>query len=210
MKSRTWPYGTEKKVRVINKERLANGLLLILVETDPPKEGHVCIYDDQHLEAKAAQPNEKGIITFTKGGPTGGYWDYRSALTINWRPRQPGFNLTASSLSAAHYDTVNPSQGWVLYSRRGDGVWETRTEREFPPQPGYEPRKINGVWKWVQVQHAGYSTCPICNREWLVTPGDDCLMPACGCYGLDATVGNPNRPCEECGTAHAMMCQKKA
>jgi hypothetical protein len=52
------------------------------------------------------------------------------------------------------------------------------------------------------IPDAGESTCPICNRDWLVTPFDDCLMPACGCYGKNTGPSNPDRVCEECGLAH--------
>lgn len=50
--------------------------------------------------------------------------------------------------------------------------------------------------------NAGESTCPICQRTWLVTPKDDCLMPACGCFGFDTSASNPSRPCETCGLTH--------
>lgn len=56
--------------------------------------------------------------------------------------------------------------------------------------------------------NAGRSTCPICKREWLVTPFDDCMVPACGCYGTDTSAANPHRPCDDCGTSHAWACSK--
>jgi hypothetical protein len=55
---------------------------------------------------------------------------------------------------------------------------------------------------------AGYSTCPICKRSWLVDIFDDCLLPSCGCYGEDTSADNPNRPCEDCGIRHALKCEK--
>lgn len=55
----------------------------------------------------------------------------------------------------------------------------------------------------------GNSKCPICKREWLVTPVDDCLLPSCGCYGNDAGKNNPNRPCETCGMIHYNNCGKQ-
>jgi hypothetical protein len=55
----------------------------------------------------------------------------------------------------------------------------------------------------LDVINAGVSKCPICGREWLVTPMDDCMLPACGCYGSDTGPDNPNRPCHRCGTIHA-------
>ena len=57
--------------------------------------------------------------------------------------------------------------------------------------------------------NAGWSTCPLCRRRWLVTPVDDCLMPSCGCFGNDCEETNPNRPCEACGTYHYLHCSKR-
>lgn len=56
--------------------------------------------------------------------------------------------------------------------------------------------------------NAGYSTCPICGRHWLVTPWDDCLLPVCGCYGSDTSENNKYRPCNSCGLHHAYNCSK--
>lgn len=49
---------------------------------------------------------------------------------------------------------------------------------------------------------AGMSECPVCGREWLVTPYDDCLMPSCGCYGRETGPENPKRLCSNCGMKH--------
>lgn len=57
-------------------------------------------------------------------------------------------------------------------------------------------------------KNSGYSTCPICEKHWLVTPLRDCCLPACGCYGEDTSENNPARPCEHCGIYHAMNCEK--
>lgn len=46
----------------------------------------------------------------------------------------------------------------------------------------------------------------MCNRTWLVTDVDDCMMPACGCYGTDSSEANPARPCERCAVAHTWTC----
>ena len=51
--------------------------------------------------------------------------------------------------------------------------------------------------------NAGMSTCPVCERSWLVTPANDCLLPACGCFGSDTSEKNPRRPCEACGLKHS-------
>ena len=57
--------------------------------------------------------------------------------------------------------------------------------------------------------NAGYSKCPICGIEWLVTRSNDCLLPSCGCFGHDTSERNKNRPCFSCGLKHAMNCKKK-
>ena len=56
--------------------------------------------------------------------------------------------------------------------------------------------------------NAGMSKCPVCKREWLVTPLDDCMLPACGCYGHDTSENNPNRICHSCGMNHTKTCLK--
>lgn len=55
-----------------------------------------------------------------------------------FQPIEPGFNLGFSGVSAGHFCTDVPSSGHVLYSRRGDGVWEQRTKPLHCPygQPG--------------------------------------------------------------------------
>jgi hypothetical protein len=55
---------------------------------------------------------------------------------------------------------------------------------------------------------AGISRCPMCGREWLVVPGDDCFLPACGCFGRDTSATNRARPCFGCGMKHAGNCDK--
>lgn len=57
-------------------------------------------------------------------------------------------------------------------------------------------------------QTAGVSTCPLCQRTWLVTPEDDCMMPACGEFGFDSSADNTHRPCNACGVKHAWRCEK--
>ena len=48
--------------------------------------------------------------------------------------------------------------------------------------------------------------CPICHRVWTPTMHDDCMLPACGCYGdkLDR-----DTPCESCGMSHAWQCKDR-
>ena len=56
---------------------------------------------------------------------------------------------------------------------------------------------------------AGESTCPVCSRTWTVTPLDDCMLPACGCFGDDTTADNPHRICHSCGLGHVLRCPKR-
>lgn len=58
------------------------------------------------------------------------------------------------------------------------------------------------------VLDAGVSQCPICSRKWLVTPLADCCLPTCGCYGSDTGANNQARPCQPCGIAHALKCER--
>jgi hypothetical protein len=48
--------------------------------------------------------------------------------------------------------------------------------------------------------------CPSCGRVWTITRWDDCMVPACGCYGDDPWSGRA--PCESCGLSHAWTCPK--
>jgi hypothetical protein len=54
------------------------------------------------------------------------------------------------------------------------------------------------------VPNAGWSTCPLCGKRWLVTPLEDCMVPDCGCFGNDTMKGD--RPCERCGFMHGISC----
>lgn len=44
-----------------------------------------------------------------------------------------GANLAFSGLEPGYYGTGQPESGTVLYARRGDGVWDQKTERLFCP-----------------------------------------------------------------------------
>ena len=60
--------------------------------------------------------------------------------------------------------------------------------------------------------NAGWSTCPICQLHWLITPRADCMVPACGCFNDLGELGcsTENSPCEPCGIRHAFACEKLA
>lgn len=68
-RSRTWPYGTQKQVTVIHVEEPQKRFIICV---DEMRAGYVLIFTD----GDKAQVNDKGIITFTQGGPLGGYWKF--------------------------------------------------------------------------------------------------------------------------------------
>jgi len=93
MQTRTWPNGTVKQVTVFKFSRCHHkGMrctVLAVVEGDSlpsailPAAGR--FEDDQKREAyilvmgpnePERQPGTRGTITFTPGGPTGGYWKF--------------------------------------------------------------------------------------------------------------------------------------
>lgn len=77
MKTQTWPYGTKKHGTVIQASRVQGGFNVLFVESVGNKtEGFFLVFDRNHAESSKAKAGDKGVITFTRGGPTGGYWDY--------------------------------------------------------------------------------------------------------------------------------------
>jgi hypothetical protein len=72
-RARTWPYGTEKQVKVIHADEKKR----FIICADGDKEAYVLLYTD----TADAKENDRGVITFTQGGPLGGYWKFtRSVL----------------------------------------------------------------------------------------------------------------------------------
>lgn len=70
--ARTWPYGTVKKATVIHTI-LDSNPKAILVKADD-SEGFLLIGEETFPKDLAI--DDKGEITFTQGGPTGGYWKF--------------------------------------------------------------------------------------------------------------------------------------
>lgn len=66
-RSRTWLYGTEKKVTVRGVARR------FIICVDDSHEGYVLLGTD----SDGAEEGDTGIITFTQGGPFGGYWKFK-------------------------------------------------------------------------------------------------------------------------------------
>lgn len=74
MITRTWPYGTQKRGEVIFFEPP------ILAVKDENKEGYI-LHSGRFAETFAI--GDKGTLTFMKGGPTGGYWDFKKDDATN-------------------------------------------------------------------------------------------------------------------------------
>lgn len=77
MNTRTWPYGTTRR-GVVQKTNwrppglpasAGSGQLIV----DDLNEGHICVGECGDATAKEG---DSGTLTFTKGGPTGGYWKF--------------------------------------------------------------------------------------------------------------------------------------
>lgn len=64
---RTWPYGTTRKGKVV--ETSANAQLVI----DENGLGHILVGGAGDATGKVG---DTGVLRFTKGGPTGGYWKF--------------------------------------------------------------------------------------------------------------------------------------
>jgi len=96
---------------------------------------------------------------------------------IKWSPLEhaSGHNLMHSGVSVGHHCTGDPTSGWVLYSRRGDGAWEQLTwpSKKFQINDhlwGKEPWRI-GAWNEEEGAFAiDYFEGP--RREWLKVPDD--------------------------------------
>ena len=78
METKTWPYGTTRRAKVemvrFHPRELAveasDGQLLV----DELGEMHICV-GEQCADFTASE-GDLGTLTFTQGGPTGGYWRF--------------------------------------------------------------------------------------------------------------------------------------
>jgi hypothetical protein len=66
----THPYGTTRKATVLKSDLQPSAMLLV----DELGEGHILMYGCGDMKAEAG---DTGTLTFTKGGPAGGYWKFR-------------------------------------------------------------------------------------------------------------------------------------
>jgi hypothetical protein len=73
LQTRTWPYGTTKRVKVLNAVRNPRYVGLIC-HCDEDGEGYVLTMRRPFYEE--VQDGDAGTITFKEGGPTGGYWEF--------------------------------------------------------------------------------------------------------------------------------------
>lgn len=75
--TKTWPYGTTRKAKVLKANWRPPGLdpraSAATYLLDDQGEAHVCVGPTGDLSAKEG---DHGTLTFTQGGPTGGYWKF--------------------------------------------------------------------------------------------------------------------------------------
>jgi hypothetical protein len=67
MNTRTWPYGTKRKAKVVD----SNYVVLVLEDAENKEEAYVLVNP-----GTVYAPGTEGELTFTKGGPTGGHWEF--------------------------------------------------------------------------------------------------------------------------------------
>lgn len=72
-KTRTWAYGSTLRGKVIEVNIGRNDAFPVHLVQDQKGEGHVLVGNAADATAKEG---DHGTLTFTKGGPTGGYWKF--------------------------------------------------------------------------------------------------------------------------------------
>ena len=78
IQTETWPYGTTRRASVLVArwrphgldQRASDGQII----KDDRNEMHVCVGG---CGDPSARDGDSGILTFTQGGPTGGYWKFK-------------------------------------------------------------------------------------------------------------------------------------
>jgi len=78
--TRTWPYGTKKRVKIVdwrvaNDEQLGR-VVMALCEHIDESEMTVCLISIEAVRAMTFIPDtgQLRVIEFRQGGPTGGHW----------------------------------------------------------------------------------------------------------------------------------------
>jgi hypothetical protein len=74
MMLRTWAYGTKRKAEILDRsrQRINGELVDVLIVRDDQGEAHVLV----GTRSGDGRPGDVGTITFTNGGPMGGYWRF--------------------------------------------------------------------------------------------------------------------------------------
>ena len=76
--SPAWSYGTRKQVKVLHAERIQwRGKTVCVVRVIEEKTTLNFVL--MRRAAQTARPGDRATITFTQGGPSGGYWKYEPA-----------------------------------------------------------------------------------------------------------------------------------
>jgi hypothetical protein len=76
LETRTWPYGTVKQVTVFAFNRCyhqGKRCTILAVTAEDDKEAYLMVNGPDEPTRKKG---DRGTITFTQGGPTGGYWKF--------------------------------------------------------------------------------------------------------------------------------------
>lgn len=83
-RTRTWPYGTTKPVLVLSRdladhhgERVEVLAVKEIKDAPGPCEAHILIQKPTEI----GWPGDRGVVTFTEGGPTGGHWVFTLTKT---------------------------------------------------------------------------------------------------------------------------------
>lgn len=83
MNTATWAYGTTRRGKVLiarwRPEGLPSKASTGQLIQDDQGEGHICVGDA--CADLTANDGDEGTLTFTEGGPTGGYWKFRKDPT---------------------------------------------------------------------------------------------------------------------------------
>ena len=73
VQTKTWPYGTTLRGTVFVAKITSQHSKTAQLVIDERNEGHVLVGNAADF---SAVQGDDGTLTFTKGGPTGGYWKF--------------------------------------------------------------------------------------------------------------------------------------
>lgn len=73
------PFGTSKPCRVDEVFRRGNAAALMLFP-DGEDRPTLCLFD--RASAEGVQKGDRGTMTFTQGGPMGGYWKFEKSPVL--------------------------------------------------------------------------------------------------------------------------------